>query len=616
MEVNSAPGPDGLPVGFYREFWAELKPLVLEMFNDFFRGELNLSRQNYGMISLIPKIKEANNIKQYRPICLLNVDYKWFTKALTLRLTPWAAKLISETQTAFIPGRYILEGVVILHEVLHELRVNNLSGIILKLDFEKAYDKVQWSFMMEVLKGKNFPPKWLEWMKQIIEGGKVGININGEDGQFFNTYKGLRQGDPLSPLLFNLVSDALATMFENAKLTGQIRGLVPNLIEGGLTHLQYADDTIVFLNHDDQSVYNAKFLLYCFENMSGLKINYEKSEVFVLSCSDEEQNRVAAMFDCNNGSLPLKYLGIMVDNKHMSASDLSYIHLKVEKRIPTWQSVGLSSGGKMVLIESCLSSIPTYTMGIYHLQEEIHQKMDTARANFFWHGPHQKRKYHMAKWRVMASPKKVGGAGFTDTRVMNKCLLAKWLVKLERGDTTLCCNLLRQKYLGENSIYSYKKKSGSQFWRGMLSIRDEVARGLVYTIGNRKKARFWLDVWIGSCPLCISFPNLFDICNQKEWSVFKTQRNGSINLTFRRNFRDEHDQEWAALSGQVEETSLNNIPDSVTWCLERKGIFTTASLYNAMFFSGYENKWMMCIWEAKIPLKIKIFLWQVCNDKI
>jgi hypothetical protein len=98
--------------------------------------------------------------------------------------------------------------------------------------------------------------------------------------------------------------------------------------------------------------------------------------------------------------------------------------------------------------------------------------------------------------------------------------------------------------------------------------------------------------------------------------VFKTQRNGSINLTFRRNFRDEHDQEWAALSGQVEETSLNNIPDSVTWCLERKGIFTTASLYNAMFFSGYENKWMMCIWEAKIPLKIKIFLWQVCNDKI
>jgi hypothetical protein len=81
MEVNLAPGPDGLPVGFYREFWPELKPFVLQMFNDFFRGELNLSRLNYGMISLIPKTKEANSIKQSRPICLLNVDYKGFIKA-------------------------------------------------------------------------------------------------------------------------------------------------------------------------------------------------------------------------------------------------------------------------------------------------------------------------------------------------------------------------------------------------------------------------------------------------------------------------------------------------------------------------------------------------------
>jgi hypothetical protein len=96
---------------------------MLEIFQELFRGELNLNRLNYGMITLIPKLKEANNIKQYRPICLLNVDYKWFTKVLTMRLTPYAEKLISNTQTAFIPGRYILEGVIILHEIVHELRV-------------------------------------------------------------------------------------------------------------------------------------------------------------------------------------------------------------------------------------------------------------------------------------------------------------------------------------------------------------------------------------------------------------------------------------------------------------------------------------------------------------
>jgi hypothetical protein len=129
--------------------------------------------------------------------------------------------------------------------------------------------------MMEALRKKNFPEKWVEWMtKQIIESGKVGININGETGGFFNTHKGLRQGDPLSSLLFNHVTDALATMFDNAKLAGEIKGLVPHLVEGGITHLQYANDTIVLLNMDEQSIIHTKFLRYCFENMSGLKINY------------------------------------------------------------------------------------------------------------------------------------------------------------------------------------------------------------------------------------------------------------------------------------------------------------------------------------------------------
>jgi hypothetical protein len=311
----------------------------------------------------------------------------------------------------------------------------------LKLDFEKAYDKVSWKFMMEVLRKKNFPNKWLDWMKEIIEGGKVGININGTPGSFFNTHRGLRQGDPLSPLLFNLVSDALATMLEKAKAANQIRGSIPHLVEGGLTHLQYADDTIIFLSLDEQTILNAKFLLYYFEDMSGLKINYQKNEVFVMG-AEEDNNRVASIFNCNVGELPLRYLGVMVNNRRMTTAELNYMAQKVERRIPTWQSTCLLSGGKMILIESCLSSVPNYTMGVYLLQEEIHHKMDTARANFFWHGSHMKRKYHMAKWDLLATPTKAGGAGFTNTRIRNKCFLAKWIFKIERGDHTLCCNLL------------------------------------------------------------------------------------------------------------------------------------------------------------------------------
>jgi hypothetical protein len=142
MDSNSAPRPDGLPAGFYKKMWPIIKDVIFEMFNKLHSEDLNMSRMNYGLITLIPKLKEANNIKQYHPICLLNVDYKWFTKVLTMRLAKWATKIISLVQTAFIPGRHILEGIVMLHEVLHHLRVQHKQGIILKLDFEKAYDKV------------------------------------------------------------------------------------------------------------------------------------------------------------------------------------------------------------------------------------------------------------------------------------------------------------------------------------------------------------------------------------------------------------------------------------------------------------------------------------------
>lgn len=143
MKTNTAPGPDGFPVCFYKEFWPQLKGQIKEMMDLLFEGKLEMWRINYGVITLIPKIRDANTIKAFRPICLLNVCFKLLTKVITNRLSKFADK-INESQTAFIPGRQILEGVVILHEVLHELKVKKQSGIILKLDFEKAYYKVQW----------------------------------------------------------------------------------------------------------------------------------------------------------------------------------------------------------------------------------------------------------------------------------------------------------------------------------------------------------------------------------------------------------------------------------------------------------------------------------------
>jgi hypothetical protein len=172
MRTETTPGPDGFPVIFYKKFWGVIKWLVMQMLEDFYYGKLNLSRLNYRVIVLIPKIREVVNVKKFRPICLLNVFYKFFTKILASRLMEVVGDIISENQIAFIKGRNILEGVLILHEVVHELNGKKQSGIILKLDFEKTYDKVHWDFLEDVLILKDFPGRWIEWIKLVQGGGE------------------------------------------------------------------------------------------------------------------------------------------------------------------------------------------------------------------------------------------------------------------------------------------------------------------------------------------------------------------------------------------------------------------------------------------------------------
>jgi hypothetical protein len=274
---------------FVREHpFGQLQDLRSEKLQDLKSEKLDLFRLNYGILTLIPKVKGAVNIRQYRPICVLNVIYKIITKTLNLRLNRLANKIISPHQTSFIPGRYILDGVAVIHEVLHDLARKKQSSIVLKLDFEKAYNKVSWIFLKEVIEKKRFCERWIDWIMKSVCGGRVAVNLNGELGHYFRSYKGLRQGDPLSPLLFNLVADTLSTMLERAFENSNLVGVTPHLVNSGLTHLQYADDTVLFLQNSQQNIANLKFLLFCYEEISGMKINYNKSEVFTIGISGEE----------------------------------------------------------------------------------------------------------------------------------------------------------------------------------------------------------------------------------------------------------------------------------------------------------------------------------------
>ena len=161
--------------------------------------------------------------------------------------------------------------------------------------------------------------------------------------------------------------------------------------------------------------------------MSGLKINYHKSEMIAFGMSADEQQQIANTLNCNIGKMPMRYLGFPISSRYVGIGGFRNIVDKMRKKLQPWKGKHLSSGGRLVLTNSSLSSMPTFTMGIYLLQEGIHKQMDSVRSQFFWRGDYDKFKYHMMKWENVCLPKDFGGLGVINTRVFNESILMKWV---------------------------------------------------------------------------------------------------------------------------------------------------------------------------------------------
>jgi hypothetical protein len=260
MEKNKASGPDGLPIEFYQVFWDLISEDLMVLFNEFYLRKLDISRFNYGFITLLPMVQGADKLQAFRPIALINVILTFFTKVLNYRAARVADKVVSEFQTTFIKVRFILDGVVLLHETLHEIHRSKKAAVLFKVDFEKAYDKLDKDFLFEVLLMKGFPKLFVDWVNSVVNDG-VAVMVNDQLSPYFKTLRGVRQGDPLSPILFDLAVDVLAVLVKRAQEFGLINSVVFDLVEGGVVMLQYADDTVFLFEDDIESAKNLKVIL-------------------------------------------------------------------------------------------------------------------------------------------------------------------------------------------------------------------------------------------------------------------------------------------------------------------------------------------------------------------
>ncbi|KAL6565178.1 hypothetical protein OROMI_016628 [Orobanche minor] len=308
LDGDSIAGPDGFNAKFFQVCWDIVCWDVCDAVLDFFGGSPMPRDFTTTTITLIPKTDNPQTWKNFRPISLCNTTYKIIAKILSGRLAKILPTIINPAQSGFIKGRNITDNILTAHEITHDISQSTTNTII-KLDMEKAYDRINWNFIFQVMSSLGFSFVWINFIKSCISNCWFSILVNGESVGFFKSQRGIRQGDPLSPLIFVIAADyfsrSIGQMFTNNPLMYyKIKKKVKT------THLAYADDILIFLNASKKNLQILKKCIFHYETVSGQKINDHKSHFIMNNPTSQIANWVRIISGFNKADLPITYLGV------------------------------------------------------------------------------------------------------------------------------------------------------------------------------------------------------------------------------------------------------------------------------------------------------------------
>ncbi|KAK9287687.1 hypothetical protein L1049_016125 [Liquidambar formosana] len=617
MGSLKAPGPDGMSVLFYKHYWSIIKYDIVASIRSFFLGGYMLKQINHTHVVLIPKSASASTVKNFRPISLCNVLYKIIAKILANRLQPLLHKLISPMQAAFVPGRLIADNSVIMHEIFHSMKKKMGKGglMAIKIDMEQAYDKIEWPFLLEVLRCYGFDATWINWIHQCVSTTSFYTLINGGPFGFLKPSRGLRQGDPLSPFLFILCSDVLSRLLNRAEEQGSMHGIKVSRSCPAITHLLFADDLFIFSRASGSEATAILNCLQTYGQWSGQSINQTKSTIhFSRNFSGQPAAAIRAILGLSKTLTTAKCLGLPLfigNSKRLAFGELIS---RVKSRITGWKARTLSQTGKSTLIRSVASTIPNYTMSTFLLPNNICATLDACYRNFWWGFKDQGRGLFLKAWDSLCLPKCVGGLGFRRAKDMNKALLAKWGWLLLSGCDSLWATVLKSKYMHQESFQSTAPShSDSWLWRGILKSQDLVLKGACLTVGNGSSIDLWKDPWIPSIPGFLSFPR-----GERRLGV-----NLVADLIFQEGLSWDSDKIISlfdpVIAAKILKLPLSptRITDKYIWTPNKSGTFSVKSAYlfdNAARLSlagPYSNKDWNRLWNAKIHERFKVLLWRM-----
>jgi hypothetical protein len=294
LPSNKAPGPYGFIGKFYKSCWhiikGDIMAAAMAVWN---RNRGNLELLNSAYIILLPKKDEVCHVKDFRPISLVHSFAKLITKLLANRLTEHLDNMVSQNQNAFIKGRSILDNFMLVQQTAKMLHQRKCARILLKLDITKAFDSVSWPFLLEVLKHLGFGQIWCNIVSILLASASSQVMLNGKPGHKIIHRRGLRQGDPLSPMLFILVMDVLCYSIKKAVYDGLLKPLTENSVHNRIS--LYADDVVIFLHPVALDLEITMDILRIFGEASGLKTNMAKSSVFPIHRAIENLDTIALL---------------------------------------------------------------------------------------------------------------------------------------------------------------------------------------------------------------------------------------------------------------------------------------------------------------------------------
>jgi hypothetical protein len=494
MPVDKAPGPDGFTTLFFQKCWDVICFELLEALEESRKNVSILKNFNTTNIALIPKVNDPYSFADFHPISLCNTIYKIITKAIYLRLKPIIPKIISTEQGGFVLGRETTEGAIIAHETLHSIKEHNISAFVVKLDMMKAYDKLNWFFLLLVLHQFGFSSRWCKWIKACISGAHFSILINGAPAGFFASSQGVRQGDPLSPFLFIIMAEALSRLINSFNQKGLWKGI--NIIGTSLsiTHSLFADDTLLFGSSTYQEAQSMKKAIDLYTQVSGQCINATKSKIYVFNTSQLVSQRIIHLLGFPRDHLPSTYLGVPFFMGLNKPSYWKSVIDCIKSRISAWK-VWLSLSGRILLIKIVLSAIPNYYFSILQAPKGIISQIETLILTFLWSdNMNGQKKIPLISIHAMSTSCRTGGVRLPNITNRNKAFGAKLVWQMYEKPSAKWCHLLQEKYLDNlepsRVLTVLDPPKGSVIWDFMMASREVITSFISWQVNNGDSVNF------------------------------------------------------------------------------------------------------------------------------